>query len=166
MKVFFIADTHFSDENIRRYEKRPFETSIAMNVEMVKKWNSVVGEKDIVYILGDFGTVENGICWAVCLNGKKILIKGNHDTESNENYRSAGFFEVYDHPILFDNFWILSHEPIYVNENMPYANIFGHVHKNPIYKDYSRQHFCVSAERIDYKPISFAEIKAKVSGEK
>lgn len=45
---------------------------------------------------------------------------------------------------------------------MPYANLFGHVHNNPIIKDYSSQHFCVSAERINYTPISFEDITKKI----
>jgi calcineurin-like phosphoesterase family protein len=49
---------------------------------------------------------------------------------------------------------------------MPYANIFGHVHANPIYKDFSPQSFCVSVERINYTPISFEEIKRVIAEEK
>ena len=65
-------------------------------------------------------------------------------------------------PVLYKDFWILSHDAIYVNSNMPYANLFGHVHNSPIVKDYSSQHFCVSVERINYRPISFDEIVQKV----
>ena len=93
-------------------------------------------------------------------------MKGNHDTKSNEHYRRAGFCEVYDLPVIFQGFWLLSHEPLYVCQNMPYANIFGHVHANPIYKDFSPQSFCVSVERINYTPISFEEIKRVVAEEK
>lgn len=57
-----------------------------------------------------------------------------------------------------------SHEPLYVNENMPYANLFGHVHNSPIFKDFSKQHYCVSVERINYAPISFEEIKKQIIG--
>ena len=46
---------------------------------------------------------------------------------------------------------------------MPYANLFGHVHGSPIFKDYSRQHYCVSVERIDYSPKDFEEIKKSIS---
>ena len=69
---------------------------------------------------------------------------------------------MYDLPVILEGFWILSHDLLYVNTNMPYANIFGHVHNSPIIKDYSRQHYCVSVERIDYRPISFEEIKRRV----
>lgn len=45
-----------------------------------------------------------------------------------------------------------------MNRNMPYANLFGHVHDSPIIKTCSGYHYCVSVERINYTPISFEEI--------
>ena len=161
-KVYFIADTHFGDERILKYENRPFLSVEQMDIELKNKWNSKVDPTDTVYVLGDFGAdgYESEILSE--LNGKKYLLKGNHDTKSNEQYRNLGFLEVYDCPIIIDGFWILSHEPLYVNENMPYANLFGHVHASPIIKDYSKHHYCVSVERIDYAPIDFEEIKKRI----
>lgn len=164
-KIYFIADTHFFDDTILRYENRPFKTVSEMNLEMISRWNSFIYPEDSVYILGDFCKVGYESEILTSLYGKKYLVKGNHDIQSNSYYRTAGFQEVYDKPILFEKFWILSHEPLYVNENMPYANIFGHVHNSPIYKTYSRQHYCVSAERLNYMPISFEEIFHKITHE-
>lgn len=160
-KIYFIADTHFGDERILRYENRPFKSVDEMNSEIIKRWNECVQDEDTVYLLGDVGDEA----FVKDLSGKKFLVKGNHDTKSNEFYRNSFFCEVYDLPVIFENFWLLSHEPLYVCENMPYANIFGHVHKNPIYKDFSHQSFCVSVERINYTPISFEAIKKAVAGE-
>ena len=162
MKTFFIADTHFSDKCILKYENRPFKNAREMDVDITDRWNIVVGEKDVVYHLGDFGANKNLWGYLNSLNGIKILIKGNHDTESNYTYRTSGFDEVYDHPIILDGFWMLSHEPLYVSSNMPYANIFGHVHNSPFIKDFSSHHFCVSVERINYTPIDFDTIKRKI----
>lgn len=162
MSIFFIADTHFSEDNIRKYENRPFTDITEMNEFMLGEWNKTVNNEDLVYVLGDFGANNHESSILKQLNGIKYLIKGNHDIQSNEFYRNAGFREVYDCPIILDNFWILSHEPLYVNENMPYANIFGHVHNSPMIKTYSSQHYCVSVERINYSPISFLEIMDKI----
>ena len=162
MAIYFIADTHFSESNIMRYENRPFASVEDMNQAMIANWNAQVQAEDVVYVLGDFGADEQEASVLSQLNGTKFLIKGNHDTHTNTYYREAGFQEVYDCPILLENFWILSHEPLYVNENMPYANLFGHVHNSPLFKDYSKQHFCVSVERIDYTPIAFEEIKRRI----
>ena len=158
--IFFIADTHFGDERILRYENRPFASVEEMDAQIVRNWNERVKDDDTVYLLGDVGNesfIKN-------LSGRKFLVKGNHDTQSNEHYRRVGFLEVYDMPVIFEGFWILSHEPLYVCKNMPYANIFGHVHANPIYKDFSEQSFCASVERIGYVPVSFVEIKRKIAG--
>ncbi len=161
MKIYFIADTHFDDKNILKFENRPFANVDEMNTALINKWNETVSNEDIVYLLGDIGAVE----FIKLLNGTKYLVKGNHDIETNEFYRNAGFAEAYDHPIIIDGFWVLSHDALYVNENMPYANLFGHVHNSPVIKDYSHHHFCVSVERISYAPVDFEHIKNKVGYE-
>ena len=158
-KTFFIADPHFGDDRIRRYENRPFETVAQMDACLIERWNLVVSPEDQVYVLGDFGGEGGEAEILSLLNGTKFLVKGNHDTKSNAEYRRCGFQEVYDHPIIVEGFWILSHDALYVNSNMPYANLFGHVHNSPVVRDYSAQHFCVSAERIDYSPIDFETVK-------
>lgn len=98
------------------------------------------------------------------LIGEKFLIMGNHDTQSEKYYYDCGFDSVSRYPVIYENFWIVSHEPLYINRNMPYANIFGHVHSNPLYSDVSEQSFCVSVERINYMPIEFSEIKLFMKG--
>ena len=162
MKTYFIADTHFGDDNIMRYENRPFECVAKMDEVLIANWNETVTENDEVYVLGDFGADGNEKEILSKLNGIKYLVKGNHDDKSNDYYREAGFKEVYDLPVIYKNFWVLSHDAIYVNSNMPYANLFGHVHNTPIVKDYSSQHYCVSVERIEYTPILFDEIMKKI----
>jgi len=160
--VFFIADTHFGADDIRRYENRPFETVEQMDAALTERWNSTVSEEDEIFVLGDFGAEGHETEVLKKLHGRKYLVKGNHDVAQNEVYRQAGFAEVYDMPVLYKGFWLLSHDALYVNRNMPYANLFGHVHNTPIVRDYSSQHFCVSAERIDYTPIPFSRVVEKV----
>lgn len=163
MNTFFIADTHFGDDNIRRYENRPYESVSEIDRAMIDNWNKTVDENDKIYVLGDFGAYGYERDILSRLKGIKYLINGNHDTNTNEFYREAGFKEVYGLPVLYKKFWIFSHNIIYVNSNMPYANLFGHVHNNPIVKDYSSQHYCVSVERIEYTSILFENIIKKVN---
>ena len=168
LKTFFIADTHFGHGDIIEYEKRPFGSVDEMDREMITRWNSVVSDDDTVYVVGDFSFYDvSGDCAktaAICsqLKGKKILIKGNHDIHSEEYYRNCGFAAAYDYPIILGGFWIISHEPMYINANMPYANIYGHVHSNEIYRDYSSRSFCACAERINYTPVEWDEIKKRM----
>lgn len=164
--IFFTADTHFGHEAMIRFENRPFRDVKDMEEKLVCSWNETVGPEDEIYMLGDFAFGDKEEITRLCrrLNGKKILVLGNHDKQAPEWYRSCGFCEASPWPIIIEGFWILSHEPLYINENMPYANIYGHVHGNPTYKDYCRQSVCVCVERTDYRPIAFDVIKKKVLG--
>jgi calcineurin-like phosphoesterase family protein len=161
-RVFLIADTHFFSDKILRYENRPFASIVEMNSYMVKIWNEVVQKDDTVFVLGDFsdGEEKENKTLLSQLKGEKILVMGNHDQHLTPfQWLSQGFDEVSRWPILYDRFFLFSHEPLYISSNMPYANIFGHVHGNPTYKDYSSQSYCVSAERTEYAPILFEKVK-------
>lgn len=154
-KTFYIADTHFGHANIIKYCDRPFKDIYEMTEVLVNNWNSVVSEDDEVWFLGDFTLSHNKeiITKLVSrLNGHIYMVMGNHDYLSIAEYMACGFEKVYDMPIIYNNFYILSHEPIFMNENMPYFNIYGHVHNNSIYADRTKNSWCVSVERINYTP--------------
>ena len=164
--IYFIADTHFYHENIIKYCNRPFISSEQMNEYMVKNWNSVVKKDDIVYHLGDFALATKPQIMETVkqLNGIKYLIKGNHDTYNNEFYRRCGFKEVYDKPIIVNEFLILSHEPIPWKISPIFLNIYGHVHDSELYETYKPGYFCACVERHCYQPISLDTIKIIVNG--
>ena len=163
-KEYLIGDLHMFDENIIKFEKRQFENAEKAAWEMIRSWNSVVKEEDTVYVLGDLfyeGCTEEQIATIMArLNGKVVLIVGNHDWSLLDVL--SKYMEIIRYPIVKDDFWILSHEPMYVNEAAPYANIFAHVHNNPMYKTVSSRSFCVSAERINYTPILWEYVKDAV----
>jgi calcineurin-like phosphoesterase family protein len=66
-----------------------------MNETMIEKWNAVVDPGCVVYHLGDFsmGPKEN-VFIRKRLNGKIILIKGNHDRKDTL-LKEAGFDEIH-----------------------------------------------------------------------
>lgn len=169
MAIYFIADTHFDDTDIINYEHRPFSNVNEMNETLIENWNKTVSPNDEVYHIGDafheqktasLVTQERLINLTKRLNGTKYLIKGNHDTRPIKFYHEAGFTRVYEHPILIHDFFWLSHRPLYMNANTPYANIFGHVHSNPSYQTVSERSHCVCVERIRYAPISEEQVIA------
>lgn len=163
--TFFIADTHFGHDAIIRYEQRPFADAAAMDAVLLDNWQRTVGKDDLLFMLGDFALAPAERVRALLglLPGRKHLVMGNHDRQHSAAWwREAGFDWVSPYPILIEEMLLLSHEPLYVNANMPYANIFGHVHGNPAYKDASGQSLCVSAERIGYTPVSLEEVRARL----
>ena len=125
-RIFLIADTHFGDENIRLYEERPFPETDTMDLEMIRRWNSVVSDHDLVYHLGDFCSGGPDRCRELLsqLKGRKFLVMGNHDSYlSPQQWRDLGFEECYDLPVILKDFFILSHTPLYITRSMPYANL-------------------------------------------
>lgn len=176
--TFFIADTHFNHANIIKYCNRPFANVDDQTEQLIDNWNSVVDVEDEVWVLGDFfffyklsniNPTMKGFeiheknvrdCTKILnrLSGSKNLIKGNHDIFDNHFYKEVlGFNFVSPYPIIFNNFFILSHYPLQLTETTPYFNLYGHVHSDEKYKDTSTSK-CVSVERIGYKPISLNEI--------
>jgi calcineurin-like phosphoesterase family protein len=158
-KVFFISDHHFGHKHIIDFESRPFKDVDEMNEVMIEKWNTVVGKQDKVFHLGDFSFLNKEKTKAIVsrLNGYKILILGNHDRgRSRAWWLDAGFDEVSEYPIIYKDFFFLSHEPMYMNRHMPYVNVHGHIHSQ---KYEGINYFNVSVEHWDYMPLSFEQIR-------
>lgn len=81
MTRFFTSDTHFGHANIIRYCDRPFKDIYHMDETIVNNWNSVVGDTDVVYHLGDLalGPSSRWHDILTSLNGYKVFVVGNHD---------------------------------------------------------------------------------------
>ena len=158
MKFFAIADLHFGHANIIKYCNRPFEDTNEMDRVLIKNWNETVSNNDTVLVLGDvgFGSKEYIASLIKQLNGKKILIMGNHDNWSEQTYRDMGFHTVSRFPILWNDFYLLSHAPLILSETTPYFNLYGHVHNDSRYVDTASSK-CVSVERIGYRPFFLFE---------
>lgn len=159
-RTFFYSDPHFGHEKVIEMENRPFNSVHHMQEELVKRWNNTVSKGDTVYVLGDIALymnkeqVEKVI---TRLKGKKILILGNHDRSKSVNWwLGVGFHTVVEHPILYKWKYLLSHEPLQLPNDHIIKNIHGHIHSEP---PTSPDHFCVSVERIDYRPINLDKIK-------
>ena len=157
---YYIGDLHIGDESILIYEHRPFKNLLEMKNTIISNWNNIVNnDDDEVYLLGDIGDIEI----LEHLNGKIIIILGNHD-DANKIKERYPEIELNIHPIMIGYTW-LSHEPIgYMPPEIPYINIHAHTYKfnygllKRRWNDGNR-YFCVSVEQIDCTPISEEKIK-------
>lgn len=115
MAVWFTADQHFGHHKLIEHCARPFRDAADMDHLLRRAWNAHVHPTDLVYHLGDFGfrssrdyleRMLNG------LNGRKILIVGNHD--GNRTKSLSGWAEVdkYREIKLDGQRLILFHYPI------------------------------------------------------
>lgn len=156
MAVFVISDTHFFHKNIIEYCKRPFKTVDEMNSTIITNWNKTVKKGDTVIIPGDvFFKINKELITSITnsLNGKKILIIGNHDNHSPSFYMEVGFSNAYYYPIFYDNKYIISHFPI--EDTKGFINIHGHIHDKVIG---DRFHINVSVEQLNYTPINIKNL--------
>lgn len=80
--IYFISDTHFGHANSITLNNRPFKDVDEMDERMISNWNGKVKPKDAVYILGDLvHKSAEPEKYLKLLNGKKILVAGNHDVK-------------------------------------------------------------------------------------
>jgi calcineurin-like phosphoesterase family protein len=99
MNVWFTADTHFGHKNVIGYCKRPYENVEEMNEDMIRMWNETVAPEDYIYHIGDFAFMNKAKLKEIVprLNGRIVLIKGNHDrNRKREYFLECGMHEVFE----------------------------------------------------------------------
>lgn len=106
-----------------------------MTEMMIREWNEIVQTDDLVYILGDiaFLPASDAVKILNRLNGRKILIEGNHDHKSlKDNAFRLCFEEIHIyHEILVDGVRVcMFHYPIteWNQCHRGSVHFFGHQH--------------------------------------
>ena len=114
MVRYFTADLHLGHRNIIDYCGRPFRDAGDMDDALVERWNSTVAANDEVIVLGDFamGRIDETLPIAGVLNGRKVLLAGNHDRcwhghkkgvdAATDRYLAAGFDEIWQGTVQLD----------------------------------------------------------------
>ena len=130
--IYYIADMHFSHENVIRFDSRPFADTEQMDEVLIQNWNERVTADDTVYVLGDafWKNEENSIRIMQRLQGHKHLIQGNHDRVKGKLRPCWESIEQYAEINDENRLVILSHYPIpfYKNQHYGAVMLYGHVH--------------------------------------
>lgn len=150
MKRFVIADLHLGHVSILGFEpaRTHFTDIDHMHQTLIVRWNTVVGDKDTVYVLGDVAFRKDVLPLLGRMKGRKILIKGNHDLYSLDKY-TPYFEDIRACHVIGRT--ILTHIPVHPGQSSRYSlNIHGHLHSqslnDPFYK-------CVSCEQVNFTPL-------------
>lgn len=168
--IFFAADYHFGHESpYSKFKRadgsplRPFANADEGDEAMIERHNAVVKAEDRVYVVGDVAMSHKHLYKLGRMNGRKVLIKGNHDIAKLSQY--LPYFDDIRGSHQFDGI-LITHIPVH-----PYSlarwgfNVHGHLHANRVVtNDQHREvidprYFCVSVEQINYTPISLEEVK-------
>lgn len=187
VKIFYTSDWHFGHKNIIRYCNRPFDLSdegVAQCTDFIKKeYCSVVGPDDFVFFLGDafFGGSKKKYAFrdlVQSMTGKKIMIRGNHDYESDSFYLSCGFLEIENY-ISFGKYFIChfdltektDDEEHHCSEEDVLREVFkksgcefiihGHTHTlSPVSDDCVRYNVCIDNPKNSFRPVRIKGFEA------
>jgi calcineurin-like phosphoesterase family protein len=144
-----------------------------MNETIIQNWNRCVSPNDTVYHLGDF-------CFAKTsqqidevgkrLNGKKILIAGNHDNPHLLRQTSCfdqikyGFYEFGTKHDNDDLFFVLCHYAMRVWNKSHYGSIHLYGHSHGTLPELNDSLSCdVGVDSWNFTPVSMTDILQKMS---
>ena len=109
-KTFIIADPQFGSRSLFEHIelRRHYGSIETLHDTLIENWNANVREDDFVLCLGGFSqNIKNNKKskelieeYTSYLNGKKILIRGNHDAENTCWYYDFGWNCLIEQPII------------------------------------------------------------------
>lgn len=166
MKIFFTGNLQFGRPSAIKHFKRPFHDVEHMDQTLRANWNQVVGEEDIVYVLGNFAwdptTAEEMLS---SLNGTIIIVPGEIDApllELEDKEMMPEGCAVIEHIFTADednltvSYWPLAEWP---DKAKGAYSFFGL--PNSKYKtDHKKRMVNVACDFWGYKPQSLENIMA------
>ena len=172
--IFYTADLHFHYKPF--LPGRPFASVEEMDEAMIRLWNETVTDEDTVYVVGDVGYNGGYVPGDALgrLQGRKHLIRGNHDTGFENAPKLFDYFEtVTDFNEIDDGetHILLCHYPILYRKRG--YMIHGHLHQaRGSEYDILRQMPRMLNAGVDvnfYRPVTLAQLvennRAFYSGE-
>ena len=163
--IYFTSDLHLGHRGIIEMCDRPFKEVSEMNEVLIQNWNHFVRKNDIVYILGDIAhklSVPEVNEIVRKLNGRKVLIKGNHD----KVYDGSLFEEVCDFKEIHYNGISISlmHYPMlsWPKSHHGSIHLHGHMHNKQEYnlqmKEEGIRRYDVGVDANDFAPVSILNV--------
>jgi len=135
MKTYITSDLHIGHANIIKFcpKTRPYRNVQEMDNSMRNDWNTLIQPEDLVYILGDvaFNNGARAAQYVQSLNGRKILIEGNHDYK---NLRDTAFRACFEqvhkyHELRYNGeIIVMFHYPIAEWNRCHHGSIHFHGH--------------------------------------
>lgn len=183
-KIFVTSDLHLCHDKDFLWKARGFSSIEEHDQTLIENWNNVVMPEDTVYVLGDMmfrsrgekTLFDDGLEKLRQLNGKLIIIRGNHDSmerirlyEQCENVVSANNAALYiRYPETGGYNFYLSHYPTLISpekiRSMKAAliNLYGHTHqKEPFFRVDGREHpymYCCCMDAHNCTPVLLDDV--------
>ena len=166
-KTYIVTDTHWYHEAMVGFCERPKN----FGKIIINQWQNTIKSTDTVVHLGDviFGDRDHLKSIMDVLPGTKILVRGNHDGNSNNWYVKAGFAFVCNQVLMADV--MFSHMPCTLSSELVEKNVInvhGHFHNNHpdswerrLKEIITKNHFLLCLEDVNYCPVSIRDIRKR-----
>ena len=166
-RTWVTADTHFGHQLMAKL--RPWDTIEEHDEAIIDNWNSLVAPQDRVYVLGDLCMNRRHVGTISRCNGKKVLVKGNHDIFKLKDYLPH-FDDIRAYIVKPKHGLIMSHIPIHPQSmgTRYRLNVHGHLHEYQVLEEShdsegfplgADPHYrCVSLEQTGYKPVDLMKV--------
>ena len=161
--IYFTSDLHLGHDSECIYSLRGFNSTTEHDAAIVRNWNEMIRDDDVVYVLGDitFGSEENDSIRR--LNGEIHFIIGNHDSARKIcQYEAAGWInEGYAVMLEIDGEkFYLSHYP---SDVMNFGRresicLCGHKHSKDPLVDAAMGAYHVELEAHNNRPVSIDDV--------
>ncbi|HUB45869.1 MAG TPA: metallophosphoesterase [Acetobacteraceae bacterium] len=156
MPIFFTSDHHFGHAAARTFYRRPFASVEEMDQRMIDRWNSIVGDDDDVWHLGDFAvgaSPERAAFLLRSLRGRKHLVVGNNDDAVIAKCTVWCSVQAYAELTLDGILVVICHYPFRTWRGMNKGAINLHGHSHGRLKPLLRQ-FDVGVDARDFTPVT------------
>lgn len=164
--VFLVSDLHFGHKSIFKFQghTRGGTTQDEHSQWIVNNWNSMIGKRDVVWVLGDFIFDKKHTKYVKQLNGQRHLIYGNHDKFSLTYYLKECNFQTVHGFKKKSGMW-LSHCPIHSEELRGRLNVHGHKHngviRHGVFNRVDKRYYNVNIDTTNGLPTPLEVIKAR-----
>lgn len=164
-KTFLCSDHHIGHSNICKFmgrdgitKLRPWDDALEMSEDLITNHNAVVAPEDRVYFLGDVAINRKFLPWISRFNGRKKLIRGNHDIFKTSEY--IPYFDEILGSHKLGNF-LLTHIPVHPDSLRGMINIHGHLHDRSVLgsdglPDLRYRSACL--EHTNYAPVELSSL--------
>ncbi len=153
---------------------RGFATVEEMNAQLIGRWNESISPDDEVLLVGDVFvsrrmTLDEKVGILGMLNGRKTLIRGNHDDDLTP-FQRAGFEDIVDYIWMRKERILVIHkgpDPQYAPEELriaqgldPLLTIHGHDHRHDVPDRPGCLNVCV--DRWDLRPVPWTVVEERL----
>ncbi len=165
-KVWLTGDTHFSHSSIITHCYRPWKNIDKHDNALIKNINESVSNDDILIINGDLTILNHERINAIRklverINGKKVLVFGNHDKLRPMKYIDLGFILAATSLVLPGGI-LVAHDPAWAtvwDQKKPV--LCSHIHA--LFKNVGNV-VNVGVDVWDYRPVLLEDALAEITG--